>query len=148
MKVQSFSGSSSPKFPRQGGLTMLEVLIALIFVSVAAAALILSSNTSLLGNERSRTYGGATMATIEALDAVKLMSLDEIKLLSETGLEHSQGGDVTVKVTARDVGEDDVSELSSLNPTTLQHVTFSTAFKNKEGEDVIKTFTTFVYKPE
>jgi prepilin-type N-terminal cleavage/methylation domain-containing protein len=131
----------------QGGLTLLEVLIALIIVSVALGIFLTSSNTSLIGNERSRVYGGAATATVEAHEAVKLMSMDQIKALSNTPVPHSQGSRITVTATARNVLSTDVGDYATLDASKLQFVTLSTAFMNKAGVKVTKTFTTIVYKP-
>lgn len=131
----------------QGGLTLLEVLIALIIVSVALGVFLTSSNTSLIGNERSRVYGGAAAATVEAHESVKLMSMAQVKALNNTVVPHSQGSQITVTATARNVASTDVSDIASLDPSKLQFVTLSTAFKNKKGVKVTKTFTTIVYRP-
>lgn len=131
----------------QDGLTLLEVLVAIIIVSLALGIFLTSSRTSLVGNERSRVYGGAATATVEALEAVKLMSLAQVKALRSTPVAHSQGSPITVTATARDVTAADVSDLATLDASTLQLVTLSTAFKNRQGVQVTKTFSTIIYRP-
>jgi prepilin-type N-terminal cleavage/methylation domain-containing protein len=131
----------------QCGLTLLEVLVALIILSVALGIFLTSSRTSQVGNERSRVYGGAATAVVEAHEAVKLMTLAQVKALRNTPVTHSQGSRVTVTATSRDVTAADVGDLSTLDAAKLQFVTLSTAFRNRQGAQVTKSFTTIIYRP-
>ncbi len=131
------------------GLSLLEVLIAIIIIAVASSIFMVSSRSSLTGNERSKMYGDAAVATKEVMAAVQLMTLAEVDLLNATDMadHHSQGAGVAVKATARVIAAGDVTDIASLDATTLRHVTLATTFKNKTGGNVTKTFTTIVYKP-
>ncbi len=131
----------------QRGISLLEVVMAVIILSIAASILATASKSAVTGQLRSKAYGDAATATKEALESIELLPLDSVTRLSATAMEHSQGPSVTVSATAREVRPGDVSNFSGLDTSSLRHLTLRTRFKNKAGGDVIKTFTTIVFKP-
>lgn len=139
-------GGTSPRAQR--GLTLLEVLVALIVVGVAAGLFLSSNRTASFGNERSGIYGKAANATLEAVEAVRLMSLDAAGRLRESEIAHTQGGAIRVTATVRSVSASDVHDLAALDTASLRHLTLKTAFQGKGGRQVEKTFTTILYKPQ
>jgi prepilin-type N-terminal cleavage/methylation domain-containing protein len=131
----------------QSGVSMLEVVVAVVILSIAASILAATTRNSATGQLRSKAYGDAATATKEALESIQLLSLDSISRLSSTDMEHTQGPSVSVSATARGVIPGDVSNFAGLDTSSLRHLTLRTRFKSKAGADVVKTFTTIVFKP-
>jgi len=131
----------------QAGLGMLEVLIAVIIISIAATILIISSRTAVTGQQRSRAYGDAATAVKEAMEIIQMLPLDSISRMSDTPLEHSQGPSVAVKASARGVLPSDVTNFASQDTSTLRYITLQASFKSQAGFTVTKIFTTVIYKP-
>ncbi len=140
-------GKSAGGGPGQCGLTLIEVLIAVVILAFAASILIFSSRSSVTGQLRSKVYGDAATATKEALQGVELLPLDSLSRLRDTPMAHSQGPGITVLATARSLLPGDVEDLSRLDTSTLRHVTLRTLFKKKSGENVAKQFTTILFRP-
>jgi prepilin-type N-terminal cleavage/methylation domain-containing protein len=129
------------------GLTLLEVMIAVIILSIASALMMATSRISTTGQNRSKIYGDASTATREVLENLRTLTLDSINHLSNSKMPHSQGGSVEVYVTSRSLIAADVDDINALDTTSLRWVTLNTRFKSKAGTWVTKTFSTIVYKP-
>ena len=132
---------------REAGVSLLEALIGIVLIGMAAAFLIYSSRTSAAGQTRSKVYGDAGAATREVMENIALMPLDTVARLDNTLMTHSQGPGVEVRASARAVQPADVSNFSDLDLATLRHLTLVTRFANKAGGKASKTFTTIVYRP-
>lgn len=133
---------------RSGGFTLLEVLIGFIIVSIGISLFIASNRTAAFGNERADIYGKAANATLEAAEAVRLMSLPEVGRLAMKEIAHTQGRAIKVTATGRRLTGADVVNLDILDTASLRHLTLQTLFKGAGGREVVKTFTTIIYKPE
>ena len=131
----------------QTGISLLEVLVAVVILGIAGSILAVTSKSSVTGQLRSKAYGDAATATREVLENIRLLSLDSISHLLGTPMDHTQGPAVVVSATARGVLPGDVSDFGGLDTSSLRHLTLQTRFKNKAGADVNKTFTTIVFKP-
>ena len=131
----------------QEGVSLLEVIIAVIIISIAASIYMVSSRTSVTGQIRSKVYGEAATATKEALELIQIWPLDSLKTLNNSPIPHNQGAGVEVRATSRGVRASDVRDISILDTTTLRHVTLVTRFKSKAGGKVAKSFSTIVFKP-
>ncbi len=129
------------------GLTLLEVLIAVVIISIAAVILMAASKTSVAGQLRSKVYGDAATATKEALEEIQSLPLDSLSRLSSTPISHTQGPTVSVVATARGVVPGDVANFAALDTSSLRYVTLATRFPGKTGSPVTRTFTTIVFKP-
>ena len=139
--------ADSEKLGSQKGLTLLEVLIAVIVLSLAASLLVFSSRSSVTGYVRSKIWGDAATATKEAMANLEMLPIDSLSRLSKTPITHSQGSGIQVFATVRGVTPSDVSNFATLDTSTLRYVTLSTQFKNKAGNLVKKEFTTILIKP-
>lgn len=131
----------------QGGISLLEVMIAVIILSVASAILVMTSKVSVTGQTRSKVYGNAAMATKEVLENLRTLSVDSVSKLNDKPMPHSQGGSVEVKVTARGLTSADVDDIAALDTSSLRHVTLHTSFKSKAGDWITKSYSTIVYMP-
>lgn len=131
----------------RGGFTLIEVVVAVAVLALAAAIMMSVSRTSVAGQLRSRIYGDAAVATKEALEEIQLLPLDEVTRLSGTAMPHSQGPEVTVRATARGIRPGDVSDISALDTSSLRHLTLATSFPGQSGDPVERTFTTIVFRP-
>lgn len=131
----------------QRGASLLEVMIAVIILSVASGILIMTSKISTTGQTRSKVYGDAATATKEVLENLQTLSVDSISKLNNTVMTHSQGASVVVKASARSLVAADVDDITALDTTSLRRVTLNTQFKNKAGAWVTKVFSTIVYRP-
>lgn len=129
------------------GFGLLEALVAVAILGVAAAILIAASRTSVAGQQRSRVYGDAATAVKEALEGLQLLSLDSLSRLADAALPHSQGAKVEVRATARGVRPADVADFAALDTSSLRHVTLTAVFPGQTGAPVRKTFSTIVYRP-
>lgn len=129
------------------GLTLLEVLIAVVIISIAAVILMAASRTSVAGQLRSKVYGDAATATKEALEEIQSLPMDSLSRLSGTPMAHTQGPTVSVSATARGVLPADVANFGALDTSSLRYVTLATRFPGKTGAPVTRTFTTIVFKP-
>ncbi len=129
------------------GFTLIEVLIAIVLIGVAGSIFVGTSHNSLIGNQRSKTYGAVALATQEALENVVLLPLDSLKGLSNTILQHSQGSGVTIKASSRGVTSADMKNINQQDTTTLRYVTLMADFKNQAGNLVTKTYGFVVYRP-
>jgi prepilin-type N-terminal cleavage/methylation domain-containing protein len=138
---------SRPVLKANAGLTLLEVLIGVIILTIAASILVVSSRTSITGQLRSKVYGDAATATKEALESIQLLPLDSLSLLKNAVMQHSQGPAIEVKATIRGLVSTDVNNIAILDTTTLRYLTLDTYFKAKSGATVVKNFHTIVYRP-
>ena len=129
------------------GLTLLEVLIAVVIISIAAVILMAASRTSVAGQLRSKVYGDAATATKEALEEIQSLPMDSLSRLSATPMAHTQGPTVSVSATTRGVRPADVANFAALDTSSLRYVTLATRFPGKTGVPVTRTFTTIVFKP-
>jgi hypothetical protein len=132
---------------REAGISLLEVVIAVVLLSAAASILIVTSRTSAMGMVRSHVYGDAATATKEVLESIKLLPFDSLSGLQERVMPHSQGPTVTVSATSRGVAAGDVADISRYDTSTLRYVTLQTEFKSNSGETVTKKFSTILFKP-
>lgn len=132
---------------RQAGVSLLEVLVAVLLISFGATVLVMGARTSRTGQERSKVYGEAVSAAKEVLEELNLKTLPEISRLAGTPMPHSQGPGTEVFATARGVRSTDVGNFPSLDTASLRHVTLRIRFRNKAGNRVEKVFTTILYKP-
>ena len=62
-------------------------------------------------------------------------------------IPHTQGRAIRVTATARRLTDADVANLDILDTACLRHLTLLTRFKGTGGREVVKTFTTIIYKP-
>lgn len=131
----------------QRGFSLLEVIIGIIILGVASTTLLFASRTAVTGQLRSKAYGDAATATREALESIQLLTLDSVSRLKNAPVPHSQGPLVAVEATTSLLAAADVANLNALDTTTLRRLTLKTRFKNKAGQDVVKTFNTILYKP-
>lgn len=131
----------------QGGLSLIEVLIAITILAVSGTLLLMASRTSVTGQQRAKVYGEAATAAKEVLEGVQLLGLDSVSRLQDTPMEHSQGGTVEVRATARGVQPSDIANFAGLDTSTLRHLTLRTRFPGESGALVTKVFTTIVFKP-
>jgi hypothetical protein len=131
----------------QAGATMVEVVVAVIILGIAASIMVVSSKTSVVGQLRSKAYGDAATATKEVLESIQILPLDSVSRLAGAAMEHTQGPSVTVRATSRGVLPADVTDFARLDTSSLRHLTLQTFFKNKAGGEVAKTFTTIIFKP-
>lgn len=131
----------------QRGLTLVEVVVAVVIIGIAAVIMLAASRTSVAGQLRSKVYGDAAVATKEALEEIQLMTMDAVSGLRATPMPHSQGPTVTVRATARGVRPTDVTDFSALDTSSLRHLTLATSFPGQAGDPVERTFTTIVFKP-
>jgi prepilin-type N-terminal cleavage/methylation domain-containing protein len=133
--------------PGQSGLTLLEVLIAVVILGIASVILMAASRGTVAGQLRSKVYGDVAVATKEALEEIQLLTMDEVTKLSATSMPHSQGPSVTVRATARSVKPTDVTDFAALDTSSLRHLTLAASFPGHAGDPVERTFTTIVFKP-
>jgi Tfp pilus assembly protein PilV len=131
----------------QKGASLLEVMIAVIILTVASGIMIMTSKISVTGQTRSKVYGDAATATKEVLENLQTLSVDSLSRLNNTVMTHSQGSSIIVKASARSLVAADVDDISALDTTSLRRVTLNTQFKNKAGSWVTKVFSTIVYRP-
>lgn len=129
------------------GLTLLEVLVGVVIISIAAVVMLANSRSAATGQVRSKVYGNAATATREAEEVVSLMPLDSIDRLRETEMPHTQGPRIEVTATARPLTEADGEDLTTLETASLRHLTFRTTFESASGGRVTRVFTTVVYRP-
>jgi prepilin-type N-terminal cleavage/methylation domain-containing protein len=131
----------------QRGVSLLEVMIAVIILGIASGIMVMTSKISVTGQTRSKVYGDAATATKEVLENLQAMPIDSLSQLNNTVMSHSQGSSIIVKATARSLVAADVDDISALDTTSLRRVTLNTQFKNKAGAWVTKVFSTIVYRP-
>ncbi len=131
----------------QAGLTLLEVIIGVIILSIAASILVVTSRTSMLGQTRSKVYGDAATATKEALQTIQLLPLDSVSRLDNNLMEHSQGPSVEVRASSRSLTSADVTDLAAFDTSSLRYITLATSFHSQSGITVSKVFHTIVYRP-
>jgi type II secretory pathway pseudopilin PulG len=131
----------------QNGISLLEVVVAVIILSFASSVLIMNSKTSGAGDQRTKIYGEVTVATREVLDALKLLPLDSLSKIKSKVQPHSQSAKIVVTADVRGVLATDVDNFASIDTSTLRYVSLSTSFPNKAGIKVAKVFSTIIYKP-
>lgn len=126
---------------------MLEVVVAVIILSFASGVLIMNSKTSGAGDQRTKIYGEVTVATREVLESLKLLQLDSLSKIKSVVQPHSQSSNITVTANVRGVLTTDVDNFTSLDTSSLRHVTLTTRYPNQAGITASKVFTTIIYKP-
>lgn len=139
--------SIHPTLRRQRGISLLEVLIGVVLLSIAGSILMVTSRTSVIGQRQSKVYGDAATATKEVLEQVQIMPLKEVDLLNKTAMKHSQGPSVSITATVRSLVDKDVANIAVLDTTTLRHLTIDTKFMSKSGANAVMSFTTILYRP-
>ena len=147
MSIRALHRNAGTTGAGQAGLTLLEVIIAIIILSVATVAMINTSSISVTGQTRSKVYGDASTASKEVLENLRALSLDSLSRLDNALMPHSQGNGVRIYVTAHGVTASDVDSFSILDTTTLRRLVMNTQFKSKAGDWVTKSFSTIMYKP-
>lgn len=131
----------------QQGISLLEVVVAVIILSFASGVLIMNSKTSGAGDQRTKLYGEVTVATREVLDALKLLPLDSLTKIKSKVQSHSQSSNIVVTANVRGVLPTDVDNFAKLDTSSLRYVTLTTSYPNQAGLRVSKIFSTIVYKP-
>lgn len=131
----------------QRGLTLIEVLVAVVIIGIAAVIMVAASRGTIAGQLRSKVYGDVAVATKEALEEIQLLTREEVSVLSSTSMPHSQGPGVTVRATARSLRPSDVTDIAALDTSSLRHLTLAASFPGQAGDPVERTFTTIVFKP-
>ncbi|MEO7955518.1 MAG: prepilin-type N-terminal cleavage/methylation domain-containing protein [Fibrobacteria bacterium] len=132
---------------RQGGFSILEVLVATLLISIGASVLVMSARTSKTGQARSKVYGDAVTAAKEVLEELHIMSLADISRLNGVYIPHSQDTTTKVLVTVRGVRATDVGNFGSLDTASLRYVTLRVRFISQAKAQAEKVFTTILYKP-
>jgi prepilin-type N-terminal cleavage/methylation domain-containing protein len=132
---------------QEKGVSLIEVLIAVVVISMAILVLVYASRTSVAGQLRSKVYGDAATATREAMENIQLLPFDSLNLLLEAPINHSQGSGVKVFASVRGLLPGDVSNMDDVDTSSLRYLVLRTEFKNKVGARVSKSFTTILYRP-
>jgi Tfp pilus assembly protein PilV len=144
--------SSGIERPSQGpsraaGVSLIEVLIALVILTAAGTLLAFSSRSSVTGQLRTKVYGDAATATREAMENIDLLPFDSLVNLNNASITHSQGPSIHVFASVRSLLPTDVADINALDTSSLRYITLRTEFKSQAGSLVSKHFSTIIFRP-
>ena len=134
---------------KQNGLTLLEVLVALIIVGIVISIFSYYTNTSIFGNKRSQEYGSMTNRVNQMMQRVNIVTADSILASGGTlTLVDVLKGDSTIATVRQATAADLNNEVTAadVNFGFLWYVLIKVQYTGTSGSKTFKNFTTVTFK--